>query len=55
MRNNDSSDRKTPQMQRCRLLSLMAKKEEHPCECPLIVLWKKIFKVYSFAGQLKTV
>ena len=29
--------------------------KEHPFGCSLILLWVKIFKVYSFAGHLKTV
>lgn len=30
-------------------------KKEHPFGCSLILLWVKIFKVYSFAGHLKTI
>ena len=29
--------------------------KEHPFGCSLILLWVKIFKVYSFAGHLKIV
>jgi len=29
--------------------------KEHPFGCSLILLWVKIFKVYSFAGHLKTI
>ena len=34
---------------------MCANEKEHPLGCSLILLWVKIFKMYSFAGQLKIV